>query len=65
MSKMLQHSPNYPKEKIASGVNMVLLKKVVVAEMQGSGGIDVFSTFKKFTTLQPAKQGNNCDGKRF
>ena len=44
---------------------MVLLKKVVVAEMQGSGDTDVFWTFKQFKTLQPATQGNNCDGKRF
>ena len=58
---MLQHSQNALSEKIASGINMVLLKKVVVAEMQGSDGPDDFWTFKQFTTLQPAKQGNNCD----
>ena len=44
---------------------MVLLKKVVVAEMQGSGGTDVFSTFKKFTTLQPAKQEPNSSSSTF
>ena len=58
-NKVKMLSKNLPRE------SMVLLNKVVVAEMQGSGGTDVFSTFKKFKTLQPAKQGYNCDGKRF